>query len=31
VAPVPGHEDVAFADLVDEEQQVITGLLIAST
>jgi hypothetical protein len=31
VAPVPGHEDVAFAYLVDDEQHVITGLLIEST
>jgi hypothetical protein len=31
VAPVPGHEEVAFAYLVDDEQHVVTGLLIEST
>jgi hypothetical protein len=30
VAPVPGHEEVAFAYLVDNEQHVVTGLLIES-
>jgi hypothetical protein len=31
VAPVPGHQEVAFAYLVDDEQHVVTGLLIEST
>ncbi len=31
VAPVPGHAEVAFAYLVDDDQHVITGLLIEST
>jgi hypothetical protein len=31
VAPVPGHDEVAFAYLVDDEHHVVTGLLIEST
>ena len=31
VAPVPGHAEVAFAYLVDDDQHVITSLLIEST
>jgi hypothetical protein len=31
VATVPGHPEVAFAYLVDDEHHVVTGLLIEST